>query len=423
MRLCGWSRPAGTTGSRRAAPIMRATRIAAIIGLFVAGMASSVLAQRPVETERPAPGWIGISFGFTGNRLGTVTAAWITEVRPGSPAETAGLQAGDRLLAINDLDSPQELSSLNQLLRLDPGDRVSVEIRRDGRRHMIRLRATARPEFVEAAPLELAFESDSMVETWVRAMDSLRIRLVLSRDQNESSVRARTAVETRVTVVTGNRVGVRAPFEFFVFRGEQHDSLRQEMVELNRVMADLEVSLRLRTRELRLTLGTRSDVRFVQEDDEFRRLRGALDEAAMRSAGLETAMADDARATAGPEYAILAPGARSTFSSREAPRSEEFRPLTPYLLGRNRVAGAEVVELRPELAKYFKVEGGVLVVDVIRGTPAAIAGIVPGDVITRMDQVLVRSVADLRFGVSQAGDTLPISLVRQGTSIQVLLRF
>ena len=73
---------------------MRATRIAAIIVLLVAGMASSVLAQRPVETERPAPGWIGISFGFTGNRLGTVTAAWITEVRPGSPAETAGLQAG-----------------------------------------------------------------------------------------------------------------------------------------------------------------------------------------------------------------------------------------------------------------------------------------------------------------------------------------
>jgi membrane-associated protease RseP (regulator of RpoE activity) len=405
---------------------MRATRIAAIIVLLVAGMASSVLAQRPVETERPAPGWIGISFGFTGNRLGTVTAAWITEVRPGSPAETAGLQAGDRLLAINDIDSPQELSSLNQLLRLNPGDRVSVEIRRDGRRHMIRLRAAARPEFVEAAPLELAFESDSMVETWVRAMDSLRIRLVLSRDQNESSVRVRTAVETRVTVVTGNRIGVRAPFEFFVFRGEQHDSLRQEMVELNRVMADLEVSLRLRTRELRRTLGTRSDVRFVQEDNEFRRLRGALDEAATRSAGLETAMADDARATAGPEYAILAPGAPvvpSSFSSREAPRSEEFRPLTPYLLGRNRVAGAEVVELRPELAKYFKVEGGVLVVDVTRGTPAAIAGIVPGDVITRMDQVLVRSVADLRFGVSQAGDTLPISLVRQGTSIQVLLRF
>lgn len=49
------------------------------------------------------------------------------------------------------------------------------------------------------------------------------------------------------------------------------------------------------------------------------------------------------------------------------------------------------------------------------------AGIVPGDVITRVDQVGVLSVEDLRFGVSMAGDSLPISLVRQGTSVQLLL--
>ena len=65
---------------------------------------------------------------------------------------------------------------------------------------------------------------------------------------------------------------------------------------------------------------------------------------------------------------------------------------------------------------------GVLVVDVAPRTPAAIAGIVPGDVITRMDLVAVRSVEDLRFGVSQAGATLPLTLIRQGDSIQVLLR-
>jgi hypothetical protein len=35
---------------------------------------------------------------------------------------------------------------------------------------------------------------------------------------------------------------------------------------------------------------------------------------------------------------------------------------------------------------------------------------------------MVRTVEDLRFGVSQAGATLPITLVRRGTEIQVLLR-
>ena len=56
------------------------------------------------------------------------------------------------------------------------------------------------------------------------------------------------------------------------------------------------------------------------------------------------------------------------------------------------------------------------------GTPAAIAGLVPGDVITRMDQVGVRSVEDLRYGVSVSGDTLPLTLIREGESRQILLR-
>ena len=105
----------------------------------------------------------------------------------------------------------------------------------------------------------------------------------------------------------------------------------------------------------------------------------------------------------------------------EAP-SAEFRPLTPYLLGRNRVAGAQVVDLKPELAEYFDVEGGVLVVDVAAGTPAGLAGIIPGDVIVRIDRVAVRSVDDLRFGVSMAGDTLPVTVIRRGETAQVLLR-
>jgi len=133
-------------------------------------------------------------------------------------------------------------------------------------------------------------------------------------------------------------------------------------------------------------------------------------------------MAEEARATAGLDYIVRTPGMESNVAPRIAATSGEFRPLTPYLLGRNRVAGAEVIDLKPELAEYFQVADGVLVVDVASRTPAAMAGILPGDVIVRMDEVRVRSVEDLRFGVSVAGDTLPISLIRQGTSIQVLLR-
>jgi serine protease DegS len=101
---------------------------------------------------------------------------------------------------------------------------------------------------------------------------------------------------------------------------------------------------------------------------------------------------------------------------------EEFRPLTPYLLGRNRVAGAEVVDLRPELAQYFGVEGGILVVDVPDLTPAGMAGLRPGDVVTRLGREPVRSVEELRLAVSSAGRTVPLTLIRQGASIEVLLR-
>ena len=78
--------------------------------------------------------------------------------------------------------------------------------------------------------------------------------------------------------------------------------------------------------------------------------------------------------------------------------------------------------MRPGLAEYFRVDSGVLVVDVAPGTPAAIAGIQAGDVIVNLDRVQVRTVDALRMGVSRAGDTLPVTLIRRGSSLEVLLR-
>ena len=376
----------------------------------------------PVAAQDRTPGWIGISFEVATNRRGRVTEVLITEVNRGSPAEAAGLQIGDRLLAVNDLNGPDELRNLVQRLELRAGDRVRMLIERDGRHHEIRLRAAERPRaFVASQRLELSFEPDSMVETIVRAMDSLRIQLVEGRGQNLRVVREPSSAGGRITVVTSSgRRTVQAPFEFFVFRGEEHDSLRREMDDLNRAMADLEVRLAARAGELQRTLGAVSQVRLAQ-DAEFGLMQVAMEAASRRSVALESAMADAARTTAGFQYSLVAPR-NAAEPTRVRPRTEAYRPLTPYVVGRNRVAGAEVIDLRPELAEYFRTEGGVLVVDVAQGTPAAISGIVPGDVITRLDQVAVRSVEDFRFGVSRAGETLPITLIRQGTSIQVLLR-
>lgn len=403
--------------------IKQLTWIAAAATLLLTSMVGGVAAQR--VAANPTPGWIGITFDITTRGAGAGTLVVITEVMPGSPAEDADLRAGDRVLAINDLDSPRELSELAERLRLSAGDAVTLEIQRDGRRYRIRLQAAVRPRAYTVIPtMDYSRESDAVVEKWVRAMESLRLRLVQERVQTPRIVTPRADGKARLTVVVGdvNVRAVTAPFEFFIFRGEAHDSLRQEMVELNEVLSQLAVRIRERGRELGRAHGVRSEVRLMQ-DGEFKRLQIALDQATVRSTGLRTAMAEAARTTAGLEYSRLAPEVRSAASVGNAPpRATGFRPLTPYLLGRNRVAGAEVANLQPRLAEYFEVEGGVLVLDVAPGTPASIAGILPGDVITKIDQVGVRSVEDLRFGVSRAGETVPIALIRQGTSIQVLLR-
>jgi membrane-associated protease RseP (regulator of RpoE activity) len=393
---------------------MTIVRLVAVAGLLQLGVVQPLSAQRAVVADREAAGWIGISFEISQSRRGGDTRVVITDVSAGSPAEVAGLHSGDQLLAINELDTPAELSELTERLHLSAGDRVVMEIERDGRSRKLELHAAVRPDdFSVSRSMDFSLQSDSMVETWVRAMDSLRVQLVEGRGRN---VRITRVSETAPVVPSDHAPCVRAPFEFFVFRGEDHDSLRQEMVDLNQVRAELQVRLGDREQAFGVVNATR-----LANDREFIQLRVAMDEATIQSNGLQTAMAEAARTTAGLEYGRLAPQISSGFNTPDAPGGE-FRPLTPYLLGRNRVAGAEVVDLKPELAEYFEVAGGVLVVSVAPGTPASIAGIIPGDVITRLDQVTVRSVEDLRFGVSQAGQTLPIALIRRGTSIQVLLR-
>ena len=56
---------------------------------------------------------------------------YISEVRPGSPAGRAGLQAYDEILAINQVPTfIWDLAEINKLLKSDPGKKIELEIRR-----------------------------------------------------------------------------------------------------------------------------------------------------------------------------------------------------------------------------------------------------------------------------------------------------
>jgi predicted metalloprotease with PDZ domain len=386
---------------------MRRIVASAALALVLAALATAAHAQ---STE---PGWIGISYESRSSSRGPRIV--ITEVRRGSPAESAGIRPGDRLVAIGELTGAEQLLNASRELDLRAGQPVQLRLERDGRPLELSVRAVARPvQLFTDASARQAFQTDSMVETMFRAMDSLRVQLL------ETTVGVAPVASGRAqarVIARARAEAVSAPFEFFVFRGEQHDSLVRAMERLNREMQRLRAREAERVQELsRSPRGQRAE----EQDARLRELRQALDDLAEESAALESTMAAAARATAGIEY-LMPPTPRPS-PAPVAPQAEAFRPLTPYLLGSNRVAGAQVIEVQPELGAYFGVERGLLVVDVSPGTPASIAGLRAGDVITRLDQVGVRTVEELRLGVSQAGDTLPVTVVRQGSSLQVLLR-
>jgi membrane-associated protease RseP (regulator of RpoE activity) len=416
---------------------LRAIPSTVVAGLVLLGTASTADAQQPDRSARAQVvheaerGWIGVSFNMSADGGGWADAVLITDVSAGSPAAEAGLRPGDHVVAINRLDTPQELAALPELLRLRAGDPVVMVVERDGDRRRFQMRAAPRPaDFRPERSVRVAVSADSVVESWTRSIDSLRVRLRTveggaavtggGQDVSIRRVQGRGEEGSRLTVIGGGLGhGVRIPFEFFVFRGEAHDSLRQEMAQLNSLTVSLETRIQARERQLGARPGSEASGEAAR-DVELRRLQAQLQQVASRSSRLEAAMAEAARENAGLEYDVVAP--EPTAASAAAPTSSgEFRPLTPYLLGRNRVAGAEVIDLEPELARYFDVTGGVLITRVAEGTPASISGLLPGDVVTRIDRVAIRSVEDLRVAVSVADDAVPVTLIREGQSRQILL--
>jgi S1-C subfamily serine protease len=99
----------------------------------------------------------------------------------------------------------------------------------------------------------------------------------------------------------------------------------------------------------------------------------------------------------------------------------DFRRLEEMWGGGRGRLGITYQELGDQLARYFKVEGGLLVTNVSEGTAAARAGLQAGDVIVSAGGKPARSSEDLRAAMDRTDDgaELALGLQREGRAIEV----
>jgi predicted metalloprotease with PDZ domain len=302
----------------------------ALMPLLAAAFLSPALAaQEPACTCAPAPGLIGVVFGWEADDDGR---AVIRAVRPDGPAQRAGLREG------------------NVVIRIDgaPATRAGVESR------------TAR----------------------MRAGDTIRVRVL--RDGAEQEVTIVAA--PRVQVFSGRDAIADERTEYIRFHV---DSLATRIDSLQRVVR-FQVS-RLDTTRFREmeVLARQMQLRAVEHDSLTRQMQARILESSRLRDGVRVF---------------------------ESHRVGEGMALPHFLeLGARSVAGAEFAELNEGLSRYFDVGAGLLVLRVAPETPAARAGLEPGDVIVSVAGNAVTNQRQLQttLAATEQG-RVRLEIVRQG---------
>lgn len=390
-------------------------------------------------------GWIGISLTQTAYTMASgdvVADVVIDRVWEGSPAEEAGILPGDRIVRING-ERVDPARSMEQL-KSSPGQTFSLVLMRGGEEVAVELVTAERPgSFTMVRGTNAVTwnaEVDSLTREILVRADSLKVGLrlldgegpVLFRGDSlvrlgpegvasAGTVRIRRGDGEEIHVVRpGGETSFRfrvpepdqpAPFGVFIARTPETDSL---LTQRSRLQEEIEKVRRTeveRRRELAEEAGT-SQSRISERDPRLaglvrtrEKLKSELVvvEEELARAGLEGL----ARRSAAPE------GATEVYV-RTLPEAPRVRAVSPYLFGERFVAGAELTNLNPQLAEYFAVDEGVLVTEVVPGSPAYEAGLKGGDVIIRVGDTEVDSVSTLRRALSRAGASGPSTITVAG---------
>ena len=348
------------------------------------------------------PAWLGISYDVEWLAMdGSCESRVVIEsVVEGAPADRAGLRPGDALVSLN--GSPPGRSLQLASSRLSVGDSVRLRVVRDGRARELLAVAGRRPD---RPPLTFR----------TRRQDGL-----LSSDAPVIRVRADTLVARNIELT-----GFRGSRGYWITtedgEAEYRRTNRFSGDAMDRQVVDLLLcAARHQSAATPAPRAVRVDVRELQaQADSVREVLVRRSQARQPEARSVYAyrVRDGVSLAPAPDLPQR-PGAPATASVYA------FSVADHLAAAERGIAGAEVTELEPELADYFRgARDGLLVLRVAPGTPAARAGLRPGDVITAGAGRALDSVRDLRLLLTLP-DPTPVELrvVRQGRSRLITVR-
>ena len=108
----------------------------------------ATICARDMAAALQKKGWMGITFNYD-KEIGHVV---LEKVFEGSPAEAAGLEPGDILLVLNDIDYVDEnMKEVKEAYKgMRPGGKMTYEIERDGERLEIVVTIGEIPDYIVA---------------------------------------------------------------------------------------------------------------------------------------------------------------------------------------------------------------------------------------------------------------------------------
>lgn len=414
------------------------------------------------------------------------TVAVIKEVVRGSPAQVAGIQVGDTLTHLDGQPiSEGALTSLVRTLEVGDLVRMTVVRGTRPREVLVEAGPQDQSRWILAPDAhEMVLRLDSVRGAILHNLDSLRVSIEgvrISRPDSTGTVSIRIVKPTPKgeeggyfdlsyrfrepflvdsflvaepfladslkarAGVTISSMELALPFGAYVVATEETEPLRAELKRIRKELTEVRRQELSRIRELQAAIqGPVEEI--AQTDERIRQLK-AQEEALVREQqevtyrlqeiseeaiqrefsemqtrqeeGLAAALRERQRSV---ERSRDVEGRQAIERARLIEEYESRRPTWHITVGQSFVAGAQLTPLNSALAEYFQVDEGVLVTEVLDGTPAEAAGLTAGDVIVQVGTEVVSSLDDLRFGVAYLERPLRLRVVRKGSTVEIVIR-